>query len=106
MEKTNQREEKCMLDSGTTSHMTPHSNWLNKTSVCNIEVKLSDDSIIEAKAKGVRSVEWKTETGTRKVDLSEILHVPKLSASFLSVPTLANKNNAVLFLQKLLCCSA
>lgn len=87
-----------MLDSGCTSHMTPHKNCVHKAEKCHHKVNLADDSCVSAKEKGVRTVKWQTSDGVYDVHLSKTLVVPDLTMSQLSVPALVRKNIRVIIL--------
>lgn len=87
-----------MLNSGTTAHMTPHENTVHHQYSCDFIIAISDDSIITAKTKGVRKVRWKGADGPVTVSLTDTLVAPDAVMSLLSVPALAKKEIAVLFL--------
>lgn len=90
--------EGLMLDSGTTAHMTPHSSTVQDQYSCDVNIPLGDDSIISAKSKGVRKVRWQGADGPVTVSLTDTLVAPDAAMSLLSVPALAKKEIAVLFL--------
>ena len=90
--------DKMMLDSGTTSHLTSNPGKVTNTQIANISIKLADDSTMNGTARGTREVRWVTENGTSKVSLSNTIVVPNAAMSLLSVPSLVNKNIAVMFL--------
>lgn len=92
------RSDKLMLDSGTTSHITPDVTTVKDSISTNISIKLADDSNMQATAKGTRSLNWKTHEGERVLHLSNTLVAPQAAMSLLSIPSLVNKNIAVLFL--------
>lgn len=89
--------EMILHDSGTTSHMSySQMNVLNRSEFL-VSISLADDSRVVAQEKGTRSVQWSTNTGPIKVDLSESLVAHNLSQSLLSVPALVLKVIRVLF---------
>ena len=90
--------DEMMLDSGCTSHMTPHEDRVHWKGACDVSIKLADDSVVTADVKGVRTVKWQSQDGQQPVHLSETLVVPKLSMSLLSIPALVRKNIGVLFI--------
>lgn len=89
-----------MLESRTTSHMTPHVNLVTDTMVRSTEVILDDESSVAGDGKGVRTVRWKTENGLRTVRLSTTLHIPKMAIILLSVSALVKKNIGVIIFPK------
>lgn len=91
------KTDMMMLDSGTSSHMTPHSERVSERIACDVPISLADNSTVQAKYKGKRSVTWIGQDGTVKVGLTNTLVSPKLSCSLLSVPALVRKGIAVLF---------
>ena len=92
--------DRILLDSGTTTHMTPHRHKVTEAISTQKPIKLADDSIIQAKLSGTREVNWMTSEGNQMVYLSNTLVAPDVSMSLLSIPALVNKNIAVLFMQK------
>ena len=87
-----------LLDSGTTSHMTPYVHLVKNKEYCNVSISLADDSTISADAIGVRPVTWQGDNGPIEVTLSDTLVTPDAAVSLLSVPALVNKGIAVLFM--------
>ncbi|KAL4388598.1 hypothetical protein GQ457_09G027370 [Hibiscus cannabinus] len=81
--------EAWLIDSGCTHHMTPHLDLfkvLNKS--YKSRVKIGDGSFVEVKGKGDAAVE--TSSGTKII--SDVLFVPEISQSLLSVGQLLEKN--------------
>lgn len=97
MKNRNRQPDMMMLDSGTSSHMTPKSEGINVKKSCNVSILLADDSTVTATEKGTRSVKWKTENEPMQVNLSEIFIAPDMADSLLSVPELVKKNISVIF---------
>ena len=91
-------QERMMLDSGTTSHMTTILSTLSDASTCDIPISLGDDSTVNATARGTKRVSWKTSDGCTNVSLTNTLCAEDLALSLLSVPSLAQKGLSVLFL--------
>lgn len=87
-----------MLDSGTTSHVTPHVTTIKNAIYINIIIKLSDASIMQATAMGTRSLNGKTRECDRVLHLSNTYAGPQAAMSLLLIPSLVNKNIAILFL--------
>ena len=94
----NRSVDRLMLDSGTTTHITPDVATIKDSISTNISIKLADDSNMQATAKGTRSLNWKTDEGDRVLHLSNTLVAPQAAMSLLSIPSLVKKNIAVLFL--------
>ena len=90
--------DRMLLDSGTTSHMTARSDRVQNQVRYETPISLADDSKVNSRSKGVRTVHWKTENGNVKVSLSNTIVAPDIATSLLSVPALAKKNIAELFL--------
>ncbi|KAL4354255.1 hypothetical protein GQ457_06G039790 [Hibiscus cannabinus] len=81
--------EAWLIDSGCTHHMTPHLDLfkvLDKS--YKSRVKIGDGSFVEVKGKGDAAVE--TSSGTKII--SDVLFVPEISQSLLSVGQLLEKN--------------
>lgn len=87
-----------MLDSGTTSHMTPISDKLHHENECDINSSFGDESAVTASTKGTRIVKCSTSEGLTTVALTENLIALDMGMSLLSVPDLVNKNIRVMFI--------
>ena len=94
---SNRTTDMMMLDSGTSSHMTPHVERVSEKRDCEIPISLADNSTVTAKSKGKRSVTWNGEDGLVKLGLSNTLVSKRLSCSLLSVPALVRKGISVIF---------
>ena len=73
-------------DTGATSHMTPHKNWIRNYRPYRVPVKLADHRIIYS--EGVGSVLFrpiKNGKQYRDVEFTRVLHVPALRNNLLSV---------------------
>ena len=73
-------------DTGATSHMTPHKNWIRNYRPYRVPVKLADHRIIYS--EGVGSVLFrpiKNGNTYRDVEFTRVLHVPALRNNLLSV---------------------
>jgi hypothetical protein len=73
-------------DTGATSHMTPHHQWLVDYTPHCVPIKLADDTIVYS--AGVGSVLFKPLVRgkeLRTVKFSKVLHVPSLGSNLLSV---------------------
>lgn len=64
----------------------------------NVNDNLADDSLVKASCKGICDVRWMAKCGGTKIVRSETLVVPNLAMSLLSIPALAQRNIATLFL--------
>ena len=89
--------DKMLLDSGTTSHMTPYVHLVKNKEYCNVSISLADDSTISADEIGVRPVMWKGENGPIEVTLSDTLVTPDAAVILLYLLVIVNKGIAVLF---------
>ena len=92
-------QNRLMIDSGTTSHMTPKSETVDDRSDCNIPIWLADDSKAFATCKGTRRVTWCSENGPVNVSLSDTLVSEDIAPNLLSVPALVRKGIFVLFME-------
>lgn len=92
--------DRMMLESGTTSHLTPHVDRVQSKTPCDISIKLADDLKVRSRHKGVRKVSFATDSGRRKVSLSNTLGVPNAGMSLLSVPSLVQKNIGLMFMPR------
>ena len=73
-------------DTGATSNMTPHRNWIRNYTPYRVPIKLADSRIIYS--EGVGSVVFRpTINGlrSRDVEFSRVLHVPALRNNLLAV---------------------
>lgn len=93
-------EEKAdimMLDSGTTSHLTPFAGRVQSKKSSSLILILADDSKMKSTHTGTRKVSLCGDGEVRAVSLSNTLVVPDAGMSLMSVPALVKKNIAVLF---------
>ena len=87
-----------LLDSDTTSHMTPMFDKVKKKNDCRVYIMLCDHSKVTAFSIGTRLVKWQTRDGPCTVSLSNNLVTEDLSMSLISIPVLVQKKIATLFL--------
>ena len=89
--------DSMMIDSGTSSHITPFEHKVSNLEECDVTITLGDDSTVPSVTQGTRRVQWQGEDGPVNVNLSNTLVAPDVSLSLLSVPALVEKGLAVLF---------
>ena len=94
------KADRMMLDSGTTSHLTPLANRVQSKTVCNIPISLADDPTVHSSHKGIRKVTIATDGSPRKASLSDTVVVLNAGMSLLPVPSLVRKDIGVLFMPK------
>ena len=73
-------------DTGATSNMTPHHNWIRNYQSYRVPIKLADERIIYS--EGVGTVVFRpTINGqlSRDVEFSRVLHVPDLRNNLLKI---------------------
>ncbi|KAI0557487.1 Ribonuclease H [Gracilaria domingensis] len=97
---TPMHDERMVLDSGTTSHMTPEENSLSEKEECLVPIALGDDSVVHATKRGVKTVHWTANGQQTEVSLSNTLSSSSLAMNLLSVPALTEKDFCVLFTKK------
>ncbi|TEB36947.1 hypothetical protein FA13DRAFT_1574954, partial [Coprinellus micaceus] len=72
--------------------MTPNATWLLPDSICTldepVEVHLGDDSVIEGTARGTLRL-YVNKRANEFVDIHNVLLVPDLATTLISIPTLA-----------------
>lgn len=92
------RFDRMIVDSVTTSDITPMAEkvWEKKPYV--VTISLADDPTIRLSHKWTRKVSFKGESYERKVCLSDTLVVPEAGMSLLSVASLTRKHVGVLFM--------
>ena len=81
-------------DTGATSHMTPHRHWLRAYRPCSVPIRLADKTVVYS--VGVGTVDFVPTLSGRKstsVQFTEVLHVPDLQSSLLSVLCLARHHS-------------
>ena len=94
------REDKWLVDSGASSHMTPKREYFTKyrSFTTPEEVALGDGRVIEA--VGVGNIRLKMlfkVNNTKKAVMYDVLHVPKLACNLFSVRAAAKKGNTIKF---------
>lgn len=82
------------IDSGASSHMTPHLHTLNavKNAQCN-GIITANGSNLQVKSIGNAQV----KVNSTSIEINDVLHVPSLTANLLSVHKIVSKGNTVTF---------
>ena len=81
-------------DTGATSHMTPHRNWIRNYEPYRTPIRLADHTIVYSEGKG--SVLFHPVIDgkdVRGVEFTQVLHVPKLRNNLLAVLFLTRHRN-------------
>ena len=94
-----------ITDTGATAHMMPNCHWFKDYKPCQIPVHLADNNVIYA--AGMGSVVFRPiiqGKSLRKIELSNVLHVPLLGNNLLSVLTLTRKHNFDVHIQNSTIC--
>lgn len=82
------------VDSGASSHMTPNGQLLTNTRTVKIgDIVSASNSRMKVKCAGRATLKM----NENEIDVEEVLHVPELSASLLSVSKMVEKGNSVIF---------
>jgi transposase InsO family protein len=90
-----------IVDSGATSHMSPHKTCFHSYALINPRrVILGDDTVLEAVGKGQIVVDTEVRGRVKTITIQDVLHVPKLTANLLSVRQLVAKHLRVEFSDK------
>jgi transposase InsO family protein len=87
-----------IIDSGATSHMTPHKNLF--TDIDNSHrslVRVADGKKIPATGIGKVKLELITSKGTKVLLLENVLHVPNLNSSLFSIREFTASGKSVMF---------
>lgn len=91
-------EEKWIIDTGCTKHMTNSTTSLGWWNPCSAEVMLPDGKIVKAKGRGQGRIVGVGMDGERiEVKLKEVLYVPGLSRNVLSVNRITEEGYSVVF---------
>ena len=79
-----------IVDSGATQHMTSHRDAFHTYKpISGKKIYLGDNGMVEALGMGEILVEVQVEGKTKRIQIQEALHVPKLHANLLSVSKLS-----------------
>lgn len=92
------KADRIMLDSGTTTHITPYGDRVENKKVHEVSITLADESTVSSSHCGVRKVKFMADDGPHKISLSKTLVVPNAGMSLLSVPALTKKDIGVFFM--------
>lgn len=86
-------EEKWILDSGASEHMTLHREWFNTFRNFHepTKVKIGDGTILNAIGEGNIDVLMQTQDGWKRKFLQNVLFVPKLKVNLFSATTAMDK---------------
>ena len=86
--------ETWLIDSGCTNHMTPQLSYFRELDQSyKSKVKIRNGDLVDVKGKGFVAIE--TPTGIKYI--SDVLFVPKISQSLLSVGQMLEKNYSLHF---------
>lgn len=91
------RKDEWFMDSGASSHMSPHSDILferKKASVSEITIANSERLSVECAGKS------RITLNDENVDINDVLHIPKLGVNLLSVSKIVSHGNTVVFNSK------
>lgn len=87
-----------LLDSACSAHMTPNMHWLVPSSIRHlreqVKVHLGDDSVIHGTARGTMRFSLNSK---KYIELHNVLYVPKLATTLISIPALAQAGLDTLF---------
>ncbi|KAG8909153.1 hypothetical protein FRC01_007101, partial [Tulasnella sp. 417] len=70
-------------DSGATSHMTPHKEWIRNMEPCHIPIHLANNQVVYATGKG--KVVFTPSKNLQSVMFSKVLYVPSLQNNLFSI---------------------
>lgn len=91
-------EDRWVLDTGCTTHMTNATTSLGWWNTCAEKVMLADGRTVTARRKGKGQIAGRGLSGECiEIKLKELLYVPELSGSVLSVSRITNEGYTVLF---------
>lgn len=88
------RKNEWYVDSGASSHMTPHGQLLSNVQPTSVQEITSANN---AKLKVMGAGETMLKLDGNEIAVGNVLHVPGLSANLLSVHHIAKRGNSVLF---------
>lgn len=77
-------------DSGATSHMTPHRQWIRDMEPCQVPVKLANNSRVWATGRG--KVVFQPSGNRESVVFENVLYVPKLQNNLFSILSVVKKS--------------
>lgn len=84
------------VDSGATNHMTPNQDWLRGfKKIHNQNITVANNSMLQATGTGHVNVKLQGDSQNRNI--TNVLHVPNLTANLLSVSALAKKRFISIF---------
>lgn len=90
--------DRIMIDSGTTSHITPLPEYFQDKVPSNRPITLADESTIHSAFIGIHKIDLKTDDGPQRLSFSNTLVVLDGGLSVLSVPVLVKKDIRVLLM--------
>ena len=81
-------------DTGASSHMTPHREWIRNYEPYRTPIRLADHTIIYSEGRGsILFNPMIDDKSVRGVELTQVLHVPKLRNNLLAVVFLTRRRN-------------
>lgn len=88
-----QMSEKWIIDSGASTHMTPHAEWFDSYRPCDGKITVANGSSLPA--VGLGDVAIDTKTDFKKI--FNVVHVPGLDCNLLSVKKAVEKGLSIVF---------
>ena len=85
------------LDSTASSYMTNRLDWLEDYEDIRGSVKVSDDMKLEIKGKGSMPLSIETDEGTVNYNAVNVLYIPELSDTLLSIGEITCEGNKATF---------
>ena len=86
------------LDSGATSHMTNQPDWLEDYEELNeAHMKVGNRTELTIKGKGSLPLTIKTEEGDMEYDVPNVLYVPELTDTLISIGEIAKEGHTATF---------
>lgn len=87
-----------MINNGTTSHTTPHSDCMRDQRVHEVSISLANELTVGSNHQGSSYEKCGTENGTKKLCLSQTAVVQQTGMILLPVRALTHEDIAILFI--------
>lgn len=88
------KKNEWYLDSGASSHMSPHSDILFEKKNASVgEITIANNECLKVECIGKSRIKIDDES----IDVNDVLHIPKLGANLLSVYKMVSHGNTIVF---------
>ena len=88
-----QVSESWSFYSGSSGHVTPDASYMRIFKSCNKFLRVASGTLLPIEGHRDLTIDFRSGTGTVRIELEDVAYVPRLTYHLLSLPTFAKKRN-------------